>query len=63
MWYSQETNDDDDDEAVLAADYLFSHRRGFEMDCSTVSFVLLESSAAKRTAKVQIEPEVECVCR
>lgn len=61
VWYSHET---DDDEAVLATDYLFSHKKGFEINHSTMTYVLLEHdpTITKLTAKIHIEP-VECVCR
>lgn len=53
----------DDDGAVLAADYLFAHKKGFEMN-SAVTYALLEQcpTIAKLTAKVHIEL-TECVCR
>lgn len=62
VWSLQEN--DYDDGTVLAADYLFAHKKRFEMNHSAMTYVLLEQcpTIAKLTAKVHIEL-TECVCR
>ncbi len=61
VWYSRET---DGDEAVLVTNYLFSHKKGFEINHHTMTYVLQEHcpTITKLTAKVHIEL-AECVCR